>query len=159
MMMRVGVLACLLLCPAIPVGAQQTGSPDSGRLSPAFQARPLPGPVRRFEGVPSVVPPQAETVVHRRRGALWGAGIGLVAGGILGGLSVQSDDEDGYGAGLAEAAATGAAVVLGAILGAGLGAVLGATVFAPSTSLAAGHEMRVAPMVAPHGLGLRLHLR
>ena len=159
MMSRVGVLACALLFLAMPVGAQQPGAPHSGPLSAAFQARPLPGPVRRFEGVPSVVPPQVETVVHRRRGALWGAGIGLVAGGVLGGLSVQSDDEDGYGAGLAEAAATGAAVVLGAILGAGLGAVLGATVFAPSTSLPAGHAMRVAPMVAPHGVGLHLRVR
>jgi len=69
----------------------------------------------------------------RLRGALWGGGIGLVAGSLLGGLTVGSaDGDDGFGGSLAEASATGEAVVLGALVGAVIGAVLGSTAFAPT---------------------------
>ena len=81
-----------------------------------------------------------QTGRNRTRGALWGGGIGLVAGGILGGVTVGSDDEDGFGGSLVESAATGEAVILGAVVGAGIGALLGATLFAPSR--------RATPVVA-----------
>ena len=76
----------------------------------------------------------------RVRGALIGGGIGLVAGGVLGGLSVSSDADEGFGGSLVESAATAEAVMLGAVVGAGVGVILGATVFAPAK--------RVAPTAA-----------
>lgn len=99
---------------------------------------------------------------NRLKGALWGGGIGLVAGGILGGLSVQSDDDD-PGSSLVDAAATGPAVVLGALVGAGVGALLGATVFAPSRPAPSGAEGGMAVLVAPRragdGTGVSVGLR
>lgn len=101
---------------------------------------------------------------NRGKGALWGAGLGLVAGGLLAGLTASSEEDDGFGGGgLAESATTAQAVVLGALLGAGLGAILGATVFAPSRSGGAAGGGNLAVHVAPRprgdgggvGVGLR----
>jgi hypothetical protein len=101
---------------------------------------------------------------NRGKGALWGAGLGLVAGGLLAALTVSSDEDDGLGGGgLAESAATAEGVVFGALLGAGLGAVLGATVFAPSRSggAAGGGNLavHVAPRSLPDGAGVGVGLR
>lgn len=98
-----------------------------GMTSPSWSAFPTTAALVTDE---SGAPPQASGP-RRARGALIGGGIGLVAGGLLGGLTVEGDGDDGFGGGLAESAATAEAVVLGAVFGAAIGAVLGATVFAP----------------------------
>jgi hypothetical protein len=100
---------------------------------------------------------------NRGKGALWGATLGLVAGGLLAGLTASSEEDDGFGGGgLAESAATVEGVVFGALLGAGLGAILGATVFAPSRSRGSAGGGNLAVHVAPRpraedgvGVGLR----
>lgn len=129
-------------------------------LTALVLAAPLSAQAGPDEGAPA---PQRETGRNRTKGALWGGGIGLVAGGILGGLSVQSDN-DAPGASLVESAATGPAVVLGALFGAGIGALLGATVFAPSRPPASGAPDGMAVLVAPRrdatgGLTIGLLLR
>ena len=118
---------------------------------------PLAGSV--LHGSPSawLEPPQA--VGHdRRRGAFWGGGIGFVAGGLLGGLTATSGDEDDFGSSLTESAVTGEAVLLGAVVGAGIGALVGATLLAPSHRLTSGHGVgltfsihRASPAVAASG--------
>ena len=93
---------------------------------------------------------------RRGRGALWGAGIGLVAGGLLGGLTVGSDED--VGGSLVESAATGEAVLLGAALGGAVGALLGATVFAPGgeapDSDRAAPSVAIRPWLSPERVGL-----
>ena len=114
-------------------------------LTPAFLAQPaLQGPLQESPGK------------TRRKGALWGGGIGLVAVGLLAGLSVDAEEEGAFGE-LVEAAVTPAAVLAGAVLGAGIGALLGATVFAPSHSPGAGNAILVAPTVS--GVQARVRLR
>lgn len=101
---------------------------------------------------------------NRAKGALWGAGLGLVAGGLLAALTASSEEDDGFGGeGLAESATTAEGVVFGALLGAGLGAILGATVFAPSRSPGSAGGRNLAVNVSPRpgadgarvGVGLR----
>jgi hypothetical protein len=116
----------------VPSGAAaQSAQPDGGDAG-ALAVRPPDW--SELLDVPTAWHEAPQQVgLDRARGALWGGGIGLVGGALLGGLTAQSGDEgDGLGDTLAESAATGEAVVLGAVLGAGIGAVLGATVFAPS---------------------------
>lgn len=103
--------------------------------------------------------PQTESRPNRGRGALWGAGIGLVAGGLLGALTLESDGDGDIGSGLADAAATGEALVFGALVGAGIGALLGATVFAPSRSPADERALRLTPTVGWDRVGLRARIR
>lgn len=111
--------------------AAQSAQPDRGDAG-ALAARPSDGWERLVVPTAWGEAPQ-QVGPDRARGALWGGGIGLVAGALLGGLTAQSGDEgDGLGGTLVESAATGEAVVFGAVLGAGIGALLGATVFAPS---------------------------
>lgn len=123
-------LSCLALCCSGPLSAQAspTGWADPIRVERAgvstASAPYLARPSERDAG--------EAARRNRSRGALWGGGIGLVAGGVLGGLFVSSDEDDGFGDSLVEGAATGEAVLLGALVGGALGAVLGATVFAPS---------------------------
>lgn len=95
---------------------------------------------------------------NRKKGALWGGGIGLVAGGVLAGLSVESEEEGPLGE-IVEAAVTPAAVLVGAVLGAGIGALLGATVFAPSHSPASGSAILLAPTRSGVGARVRLPFR
>lgn len=100
----------------------------------------------------------------RRKGALWGAGVGFVAGGLLAGLSVGSEEDDGFvGESIAESALTAEAVVFGAVVGAGLGALLGATVFAPHRRTPAaestGMAIRIEPRSDGDGTGLGFGLR
>jgi hypothetical protein len=102
---------------------------------------------------------QEENGRRRGRGALWGAGIGLVAGGLLAGLSVETEDDTGLGGGLTEASATGEAVVLGAVVGAGIGALLGATIFAPSGSERGESRVSVTPIALTRGVALRVDIR
>ena len=75
-------------------------------LASAVLAAPLSAQAGPGDGGPTA---QQEAGRNRAKGALWGGGIGLVAGGILGGLSVQSDDDDGLGSSMVESAATGPA--------------------------------------------------
>jgi len=103
----------------------------------------------------SVDLPRQEAEKNRTKGAVWGGAIGLVAGGILGGVSVDSDSGD---SGLTESAATGEAVVLGAVLGAGIGALLGATLFAPDRP-SSERAFSVAPLVGIHAAGVVVRLR
>lgn len=99
----------------------------------------------------------------RTRGALWGGGIGLVAGGLLGGLTVESDEGGDFGGSLVEGAATGEAVVLGALTGAVIGALLGATLFAPSKARRGGSDpgraLQLVPVMTPKGPVARFRLR
>lgn len=92
----------------------------------------------------------------RTRGALWGGGIGLVGGGLLGGLTVGSDDESGLGGSLTESAATGEAVLFGAVVGAGIGALLGATIFAPAHSSGVVDGGGMSLTVHPKGAAIAL---
>ena len=94
----------------------------------------------------------------RSKGALWGGAIGLVGGGILGGISVESESNGVADGGLVEASATGEAVILGALAGAGIGALLGATVFAPAGPRAAS-AFRVTPLVGLRQTGVIVRLR
>lgn len=163
-----GLVAAVLTAPlSAPLSAQ------TGPVEPALAGvAPLPAlraPLPDAGAAPwlasaigsggTAVAPRQEVRRDRRKGALWGGGIGLVAGGLLGGLTVESDDGDG----LVESAATGEAVVLGALVGAGLGALLGATVFAPSRPMPSGAERGMAVVVAPRrdgdGSGVRVGLR
>ncbi len=143
----------------VPSGAEaQSTQPDGGGAG-VFTLRPLIG-----SALLDVLTAPREEPQHvgrdRTRGALWGGGIGLVAGGLLSGLSVGSDDEnDGFGGSLVGSAATGEAVILGAVLGAGIGALLGATVFAPSRPSAAGDGGGMALSVHPTLSGLSVAAR
>jgi len=118
---------------------------------------PLSAQSFRSEAEPQVSGPD------RGRGALWGAGIGLVAGGLLGGLTVRSETDSELGGSLAESAATGEAVILGALVGAGIGALLGATVLAPGRAVESASDqsgaLRVTPLVSLHGFGVRVRVR
>jgi hypothetical protein len=140
----------LILLAVLPaaVAAQPTASASSVLASPPRSSIAL-------EFVDASGPwtqPVGDVARNRTRGAVWGGGIGLLAGGLLGGLTVQSDDEgDGFGGSPLEGAATGEAVILGAVVGAGIGALLGATVFAPAR--------RDALLVQPTRSGLVLGAR
>jgi len=100
-------------------------------------------------------PPQ-QVGRNRTRGALWGGGIGLVAGGLWGGLTVGSGTEGGFGGSLTESAATGEAVLLGALVGAGMGALLGATIFAPAERSEPSGSGAVSLAVHPSWAGIAL---
>lgn len=108
--------------------AGQSAQPSSKELAAALRILVESGP-----DSPSIwqAPPQ-QVGRNRTRGAMWGGGIGLVAGGLVGGLSADADDGGGFDGSLTESAATGEAVLLGAVVGAGIGALLGATILAPS---------------------------
>jgi hypothetical protein len=100
----------------------------------------------------------------RLRGALWGGGIGLVAGGLLGGLTVESSNgDDGFGGSLVESSATGEAVILGALVGAAIGAVLGSTVFAPAHredgEVRIGSGFSASPLTSRGAVGLMVGFR
>jgi hypothetical protein len=128
----------IFLWLAVSTIASMVGSPGAAAqsLHPDFTAgavglQPLAAAeVHDARPIGQAAPQQAGP--DRIRGALWGGGIGLVAGGLLGGLTAGSDDDGGFGDSLVESAATGEAVLLGAVGGAVIGALLGATVFAPS---------------------------
>lgn len=131
---------------AIPLAAQQ---PSSHLTTPTL-VRLGDAPAWDF-----TEPFPADEGRNRLVGGLWGGGIGLVAGGILGGLSVESDADDGGFGGLTEASATGEAVVLGAFVGATIGALLGATVFAPAPRQGApSSNLSATPMASGGAYGL-----
>lgn len=137
----VAVLAVALIAGPFRVAAQ-SATPGSLHGSPAL--RTTWASEASLPDIWPAAPPQ-QVGSDRTRGALWGGGIGLVGGGLLGGLTVGSDDEGGVGGSLTESAATGEAVLLGAMVGAGIGALLGATIFAPAH-----------PPGAPDGGGMSL---
>lgn len=136
----------VIVCIPVSVVSGQTWSPLP---EPVADQPAVAGFVRT--GVDANRIGVAQTGGRRRaRGALIGGGIGLVAGGILGGLTVTSDDGgDGFGGSLAEGAATAEAVMLGAVVGAGLGAILGATVFAPKVRTSGTSDGALAVTVIP----------
>jgi len=73
---------------------------------------------------------------NRKKGALIGGGIGLVAGILLGAATSgdcvgDCDDPYGIGDGLAEANAKGMGALLGGVIFGGIGAGVGAFFFAP----------------------------
>lgn len=148
---RASRLALFTLLAAAPLAAQSRPTASSmawrANVTPSFYA----------DGVDTSPPQLAER--NRGKGALWGGAVGLVAGGLLGAASVESDDDDGFGGSLVESAATGEAVVIGALVGAGLGALLGATVFAPtrtSTSSNGAMAIRVSPESQGEETGVRI---
>ena len=149
-------LACLLVSAIsvapTPISGQEA---DGGGRFELFGERLAGAGIHRLAEGPVGPVPQGSP--SRGRGALWGAGIGLVAGGLLGAVSVSSDESDGgFGGSLVESSATGEAVVLGALVGAGIGAVLGATVFAPSPSAGepnAGLTLSVVPVASMDRFG------
>ena len=148
---EVAALAVILLLGPSRVEAQLTPQRwGVGGLS--FQA---PGAWAAAALDRGPTPPQ-EVGRNRTRGALWGGGIGLVAGGLLGGLTVGLDDEDGFGGSVTESAATGEAVLLGAVVGAGIGALLGSTIFAPAQRSEAAVSRTLGLAVRPSPTGIAL---
>lgn len=149
-------LACLLVSTisVVPTPVWGQDADGAGRFELLGERLAGAGVHRLAEGPVGPVPQAGPA---RGRGALWGGGIGLVAGGLLGALSVSSDESDGdFGGSLVESSATGEAVVLGALVGAGIGAVLGATVFAPSPSAVesnAGLTLSIVPVAAMDRFG------
>ncbi|MDH3208583.1 MAG: hypothetical protein OEO79_18430 [Gemmatimonadota bacterium] len=126
---RMWALMTVLLALQGPLSAPLSAQLRSG--GPGDQ-RPVHTHVLYFSPGEGVQQSTVELRRDRVRGALWGGGIGLFAGGILGGLTVGSvEGDDGFGGSLVEASATGEAVVLGALVGAVIGVVLGSTAFAP----------------------------
>jgi hypothetical protein len=150
-------LAIFATASAIGYSGAAAQSPEPHVIVGALGLRPVAG--SEFQDTPSAWREPLQAVGRNRsRGALWGGGIGLVAGGLLGGLTATSADEGDFGSSLAESAITGEAVLLGAVVGAGIGALLGATVFAPAHRLASGDRVgvtfsvhRSGPTVAASG--------
>jgi len=142
---------------AIGYSCAAAQSTESDVSAGARALSPLPGSelqdtLRAWREPPQAVGPD------RSRGALWGGGIGFVTGGLLGGLTATSGDEDDFGSSLTESAVTGEAVLLGAVVGAGIGALLGATLLAPSHRPTSGDGVgltfsihRSSPAVAASG--------
>ncbi len=78
---------------------------------------------------------EARNGKNRGKGALIGAGVGILVGGILAPLTTRSESCDCVtvaGSSLAEASITGEAVLLGALVGGSMGGLLGAFVLAPN---------------------------
>lgn len=152
-------LAALLF--AAPLEAQKAGEQV---LSSRSLTTALGSPsTERWSGARFVIQ-EPERTKNRGRGALWGAGIGFVAGGFLGVVSVESDGGDEFGGdSLVESAATGEAFLLGALVGAGLGAILGATVFAPSSEVSeddgTDFALRLIPIASTVGPGVGFQIR
>lgn len=127
---------------ALPLAAQSGPASPTSAPTPSLAASTLlagGGPI--WPGAGAVYAddaPLAFQSVERNRGkgALWGAGLGLVAGGVL----AAEDGAPPWG------------VVIGALMVAGLGAVLGATVFAPSRSGGTAGGGNLAVHVAPRSL-------
>lgn len=155
---------------ALPLAAQfvpasQTSAPTPSLVASALLA--AGGPIWPGAGAAyadDAFPAFQSVERNRGKGALWGAGLGLVAGGLLAGLTASSEEDEGFGGeGLAESAATVEGVVFGALLGAGLGAILGATVFAPSRSDGSagggGLAVRVATRPRADGAGVGVGLQ
>lgn len=149
--LSIALLAVAFAAPAFRVGAQ-SAIPSSAEADFALDATRISGFAHLGSG-----PAAPQQVGHNRtRGALWGGGIGLVAGGLLGGLTVGSDDEGDFGGSLTESAATGEAVLLGAVVGAGIGALLGATIFAPAHSQGSADGSGMSLALHPSGTAITL---
>lgn len=103
--------ACLLLVP--PVQAQQRAA-----LRVAVAAQPA----RSTAEQPLLAPSDSSTGSDRGKRILVEAGVGVVVGGVVGGLSARNGDT---GTSI-DAVATGASVVAGALLGALVGGIVGA---------------------------------
>lgn len=134
--------------------------PASGQGSLQFAVTGVPPgfrPVTAALGDPPA-PPQESPGKNRTKGALWGGGIGLVAGGLLAALTIQTDEGGAVGD-VVEDALTPVAVVMGAVGGAAIGALLGATVFAPSRDAPRTSDLVVGPDRSGVRAGVRLRVR
>lgn len=95
---------------------------------------------------------------NRGKGALIGAGIGVLVGGILAPLTSHSESCD-CDASLTEASTTGEAVLLGALVGGSIGGLVGAFVLAPYRWTPHPVPTETAFQAHPTGAGWRVGLR